>query len=213
MTLGGFVCLLGMTLSSHPAPDGIDGMVLDWIDHHRLAWVTSAMAALTIAFGPIWVTGWTALAAAVLFTVDRTVVRPATVVLGVALAGAGWEIAKVTVARPRPPAGQQLSAIETGLSYPSGHVTGTTALVMTLAVVVTAQVRAPWVRRVVIAVATAVATLSAITRLYLGMHWASDVVAGMALGVAVATLAPPVVKNSLRQLEPRLPAGLRNRVR
>jgi undecaprenyl-diphosphatase len=69
---------------------------------------------------------------------------------------------------------------ETDFSFPSGHVTGTVALVgATLVVVTFTRTRA---RVAALALAVFVVTLVAGTRLYLGVHWLTDVVAGAIFG-------------------------------
>jgi membrane-associated phospholipid phosphatase len=85
--------------------------------------------------------------------------------------------------RPRPPVGQRL-AIETNPSLPSGHALGSVVVIGVLAVVVLLVVRNVVVR--VLAVAAAVVTVATIgiSRLYLGVHWTTDVLTGWFLGGA-----------------------------
>lgn len=67
-------------------------------------------------------------------------------------------------------------------AFPSGHTTTTTAAVTALAVVAW---RTRW-RWPATAAAGVAALLMALSRVYLGVHWPSDVIAGLALGSAVA---------------------------
>lgn len=90
-------------------------------------------------------------------------------------------VLKDIVGRARPEAGAGLSS----MSFPSGHASNTTALAVALALVV------PWAvpsmrRRVCLAVASVVSLAIGWTRLALGVHWATDVIAGWALGAIVA---------------------------
>jgi membrane-associated phospholipid phosphatase len=119
--------------------------------------------------------------------------RPAqaiAIVVAPAVAGAIEVALKSLVGRARP-----LSAAisgETGNGYPSGHVTGFTALVVVLLVVWVRQPDAPSTtqrRTACIAVGFAVA-LVAWSRVALGVHYASDTLGAALLGVTVGLLCP-----------------------
>lgn len=89
--------------------------------------------------------------------------------------------AKDLVDRARPEAGMNLSSA----AFPSGHASNTTALVVALALVVPLAV--PSVsRRTALVGATLVSLVIGWTRLAVGVHWTTDVLAGWVLGAAVA---------------------------
>jgi membrane-associated phospholipid phosphatase len=104
--------------------------------------------------------------------------------LGVAAACAA--ALKVLVGRVRPDLPLRLLN-ETEPSFPSGHATDSTALFVSLAIVLAVVVlRRPLARVLVIAAGFAVPALIGLTRLELGVHWPSDVIAGWALGTMAA---------------------------
>jgi membrane-associated phospholipid phosphatase len=107
----------------------------------------------------------------------------------IALAGSQViaQTAKRIVDRARPPV--TLRAItETGYSFPSGHATAAGAVYTAVALAaLTETTQRRWVRVSVAVVAIIVAIIVAATRVVLGVHWLSDVVAGLALGAAWAT--------------------------
>ncbi len=71
-----------------------------------------------------------------------------------------------------------------GFSFPSGHALGSTALYGALAWVVF-RIAARWsVRSAAFAFATTMVLAISSSRLYLGVHWISDIGAGIAAGVA-----------------------------
>jgi undecaprenyl-diphosphatase len=73
--------------------------------------------------------------------------------------------------------------LEVDPSYPSGHVTGTLALVGIVAVVI-GRGRSPAIRAALAVAVVAATALVALTRLYLGVHWLTDVAGGSLLGGA-----------------------------
>ncbi len=117
------------------------------------------------------------------------------------------ELIKLVVARPRPPMYYHPGITEMTYSYPSGHVTGTAGLALTTALVVTATA-SQTVRRLAVTLSMAITVLAALTRLYLGVHWLSDVVAAVAVATAAALTAPRLVHDGLRQAQRQFPNRL-----
>ena len=145
-------------------------------------WLRSAARALTHLGDPTVVTALAIAFAVALFVAGRRraalyliVVRVAAVVVGYVL--------KESVRRSRPVLPDPV-AHAGGFSFPSGHALGSAALYASLAVVATARVPMPV--RVVLAVVPPVVV--AATRVLLGVHFPSDVVAGLFLGWAIALL-------------------------
>ncbi|NMO03643.1 phosphatase PAP2 family protein [Gordonia sp. TBRC 11910] len=195
-------------------PFGIDSTVMSWMLAHRAATAQSSVSTLTAVdtltwfFSPVAVCIWTVLLAVAIGVRDRTAVRAIPIAATVAAAGAAGEVAKIAVNRPRPSLVYQLGTPEATYSYPSGHVTGTSAL----AVVAVVIVGAAWSRttRLIAAAAAALVILTAAaTRLYLGVHWVTDVMAGACLGTAVALVIPAVSGRALPILAVRAPDRMR----
>jgi membrane-associated phospholipid phosphatase len=88
---------------------------------------------------------------------------------------------KLLVGRPRPPV-EDARLIQGGFSFPSGHSAVSAVLYGTLAYLLMRSVRRlRW--RVLIGTATALLVLAiGLSRVYLGVHYPSDVLAGWAVG-------------------------------
>lgn len=92
---------------------------------------------------------------------------------------------KLLVSRPRPPL-EHLQAV-TGSSFPSGHTTQASAFWFSLVFAMPAAGASPRQTRVAGGLALLVVLAVATSRVYLGVHYPSDVVAGMLLGTGWAT--------------------------
>lgn len=199
------VCVGGVLIALSLNPlGGIDHALFDYVTAHRGPHTARVVSAISDLFGPVAVTVMTAVITVAL-GIRRNIVGAGIILGAVTLAGIGCEGLKLLVGRPRPPYVGQL-VHETGYSYPSGHVSGSTALLVAVALVCTAS--APAARRwTAFALAVLVAAAVAGTRLYLQVHWASDVFAGILLGIAAAlaasVLAPIVVGTVERRLTRR----------
>ena len=94
---------------------------------------------------------------------------------------------KEVVARPRP-SGARLVA-GTGYSYPSGHVLAAAATWAFVPVIVGLYVHRRWLRRALTMLAAAVIVLVAWSRVWLGVHWTSDVIGSLALAFLALSTA------------------------
>ncbi len=76
--------------------------------------------------------------------------------------------------------------VATGLSFPSGHATMSAVVFLTLGSLV-ASTRTRWIERIYILCAAALMTvLVGMSRIALGVHWATDVLGGWAFGTGWA---------------------------
>jgi undecaprenyl-diphosphatase len=108
------------------------------------------------------------------------------VVVAVSLGGAILlaDVVKLLVERQRPRV-EHLQAV-TGTSFPSGHTTQASAFWFSLILVLPATRMAPAFRRAAGALALLLVLAVAFSRLYLGVHFPADVVAGLLLGTGWA---------------------------
>jgi undecaprenyl-diphosphatase len=174
----------GKLLKHAEAPNGstpFDSSITSWMVAHRDAVLTAVARALS-AVGSQKVLAPVAALAAVLLLARRRLV--ATVALVVAWGGAIglYSLVKHFVMRPRPPADIRLMHVVSS-SFPSGHATQSLATF----VAVTAVLCAVFLHtRNTVAAVVAVALAAAVgwSRVYLGVHWTTDVMAGWLVGAA-----------------------------
>lgn len=89
--------------------------------------------------------------------------------------------------RPRPDLVPQISVVYTQ-SFPSGHAMLSAVVYLTIGVLLARTQPEPRVKIYLLCVATAATLLVGTSRVYLGMHWPTDVLAGWTMGASWALL-------------------------
>lgn len=116
------------------------------------------------------------------------------------------ELVKLLVHHARPAVA--MIALPPTYSFPSGHAAAASALFLTLAFMATAVERRTGPRRLLIGMAVGLALLVAWSRVYLGVHYFSDVCGGLLLGTAGALLASRMIGHpgaeARRETSPRV---------
>jgi undecaprenyl-diphosphatase len=154
-------------------PSTVDGVIHGWIIGHRWPPLTAVAVAVTdtatstvvipviavlclvVCPGPVW----------------RRVLPVVLLVVGIV--SRTW--VSDLVARARPPAADWVAGAS-GFSFPSGHTTDAT-LAAGVAVFALSR-RFPGRSRLIVVVAACYAIAVGFTRVYLGVHWPSDVLGG-----------------------------------
>jgi membrane-associated phospholipid phosphatase len=170
-----------------PAPlAAVDGPVLRWMIDHRITPLDPIMVEISNMGGTAGMTVLTVLGVGVLGWKSRY--RDAVVVaVAGAVAGPLVNGFKHLYAREHPPAATQL-IFEPTYALPSGHALSSTVVVGILAVVTVRALRSTAYRVLVVCAAVAVVVAIGVSRLYLGVHWLTDVLAGWFLGGAWLSL-------------------------
>jgi undecaprenyl-diphosphatase len=168
------------------------------------AGVTNAMVAVRSPFQTDVASSFTALGSAPVVTIVALLAtlycvaagRPrfALALLWTPLAFLLNEVAKSLMRHPRPT--EAIVALPQSFGFPSGHSAAASALFLTLALLATGAERRSGPRRLLIGAALLVAVLVAWSRVYLGVHYFSDVVGGLLLGSAGAVAATTVVRRT-----------------
>lgn len=187
--LSALIAGVGATYESVKEGDGlaqVDQPALEWMVAHRTATLDSVVTAFTNIGGatllPIIATvvtvllawrwrSWTPVASMVVATAGS-----------LAMTGAGKDLA----ARVRPPQSLAVPPFETSPSFPSGHTLNSTVIAIVLSYLVVLHVESRRARTAVIAALAAYAVAMGLSRVFLGHHWFTDVVAGWVAGAAWA---------------------------
>lgn len=205
------VAALGVFLAGNGAPLPIDRAVLDWVVGHRTPSLTTVAEWVSAVCGYLGMSVVAAIVGVIVAVRDRgrrpsrrypSTVAPAAAVFG---AMAVTEVIKRLVARPRPPNETRLSLAEQSYSYPSGHAAVASACLITVAVVLcharTGHGRTGWL--LTVAAAGGWAVIVAATRVYLGVHWLTDVVAGLMLGSVISVVVIALLGHGRGPVGPR----------
>jgi len=183
----------------------LDARVHDWAVSERNIGATTFFVTMSRIGGP---SGVAAIAAVV--TVALLIARrfrwAAFLVINVAGAGAlDWEL-KRYFARARPDVALMLRRAA-GYSFPSGHAMESTVLFMALSyLAIRSFPRWRW-KSAAIALGTTLIVAVAISRVYLGVHWISDVAAGIVIGL-LWTTTTTVAYETLRRIRAIRTQGL-----
>jgi undecaprenyl-diphosphatase len=163
-----------------------DQSILRYVALRRLPWLTITFVDIT-ALGSLTLLALvTACAALPLWRIGdrRGAAQLATAVLG----GGVWTVlTKRLFARERPELAHRLLEVH-GYSFPSGHSAGAAALYVTLAFVLGRHLRTLTNRSMLLAASCFIAVLIGFSRVYLGVHYPSDVVSGLTFGSGWALL-------------------------
>jgi undecaprenyl-diphosphatase len=124
----------------------------------------------------------------------RRWLEPALLVLSLTIEAASFIVVTTVVGRHRPDV-PRLDGSPVGSSFPSGH-TAAAAAYAAIAVVVFWHTRKRWIRILSIAVTALVAGVVAMSRMYRGMHFLTDTVAGALLGCLAVVLTTVVLARS-----------------
>lgn len=186
VVLGLAAIVLTVAVVHHEALAGLDGPFRDWVIDQRAGFLTEVMVNAS-RFGSTPSLVVIALATAALLAWrgrrnDSLLVIGATA--GVLALGVGL---KAIVERPRPALADHVVFVHSW-SYPSGHSLNSMA-VLGLLTVLAVRERPGALRRTALAALGAFLVVAVgFSRVYLGVHWPSDVLAGWLIGVLWLTI-------------------------
>ncbi|MEO5814191.1 MAG: phosphatase PAP2 family protein [Gemmatimonadaceae bacterium] len=171
-----------------------DNTMQTWVLAHQQPAITEFFLVVTTLGGIAGMFVLSVIGAEFLWTRDRRHVASSVLIAPVVALGL-FSLIKRAYARPRP---SGLGGIvSSSYSFPSGHATASAAVCCTLAYVLWREgfVRRAWA----IAFAIVVPLLTGFSRVYLNVHWATDVLGGWSAGVLIAVICAVLYDHSRRR--------------
>lgn len=186
----------------------LDVRLAQWLYDHAVPGLTYAMLVITHTNGVVAISLY-AFAMAVFLARTREWYWLTTLILAVPLGEALNLLLKLAFHRTRPSFENPLLVLTT-YSFPSGHVAGATLFYGLLAAFLVTKT-ASWRRRTAVVVSAAIVVmLVSASRMYLGVHYLSDVLAAFAEAVAWLAVCLTAVRTLHLHRGPRpapIPAG------
>jgi undecaprenyl-diphosphatase len=165
---------------------GVDSSILTVVGRMRRPWLTSAAVDLT-ALGSITLVVLISTVALCMLLSLKDRLGAWQLLLNSVGAGIWTGITKNVIERARPENITPLVQVS-GFSYPSGHSLASASLYLTIAILAARYLPTRGARVLVFGFAVAVILLVCFSRVYLGVHYPSDVASGASLGAAWALL-------------------------
>ncbi|OHB19312.1 MAG: hypothetical protein A2854_02835 [Parcubacteria group bacterium RIFCSPHIGHO2_01_FULL_56_18] len=176
---------------------GLDGQVLQYLFAYRDITTSLSFIGITELGSTIFVCGIT-LCIGIYFVLRRQIHFAGGIAVAVFGSGAAALLIKELVQRARPVRAFQAYA-ETGFSFPSGHATLAAAFYGFLICLAWRMMPPGFLRSATVSALALLITLIAFSRLYLGVHFLSDVLGGLLLGTAFAYLGAALVRKIERR--------------
>lgn len=195
VALGIVMIALGLLIThvlTHGSIGVWDRHVSMWFDHHRSAHWNRITGDLTDLADTFEIAGVAAVLTIVLLF-RRWGRHAFLLIAGLAAELSVFLTANAIVARPRPPV-HHLGGTPSTYSFPSGHTAATFVLYGGIAVIVAVATTRWWARVVMWILAFALTAAVALSRVYRGEHYPTDVISGSLLGVGSLVAAVFIIR-------------------
>jgi len=175
----------------------VDHDVTNWLVEHRTPMLDN-LSSLGTMFADTWVKVIaTAVIAAIMLVGWRSWREPLLVCAALILEAAVFITVTWIVGRPRPDV-VALDEVSVDTSFPSGHAAAAAAY-CAIAIVIFERTRNVWLRTITVVVAVALPLIVGSCRMYRGVHYLTDVIAGIVLGVACVVAVYAIVRRCFQQ--------------
>lgn len=197
--VGGLILFIALMLVNvHSPANPVDQAIWDAFIDIRAGWLNRPVEIFTSGFSALPDMCYSIVAIVAIGLWRKSWWPAVTIGLSMILAPAAMVLVKNIIDRTRPPLIDRLVS-ETSFSFPSGHATGVAALVVSVYLAMHA-VLSRTARRVVGMLLAVLAIAVACSRLYVAVHWGTDVLGGLTLGTTVTCLVYAVFPKILLPL-------------
>lgn len=163
-------------------------IVLSWFSTHRIPTTNSLMLAITSVASPKIILAISSVGCLIWAYKKREIWRPFLLTLSMLISAIASYLLKIITQNDRPNIFDMVPPLETGFSFPSGHTLVTFIFLLTAGYLLYSRYSGSdkifwlvvWVNTTVIGT-----TIIALTRLYLGYHWLTDVMASIGVGLII----------------------------
>ncbi len=166
----------------------LDNPVISWLMASRTESLTTTMLFITNLLSPVGIAIFVLVGASVWMWRTKEIWRPTILVGATTLAFVTSTTIKSLTERSRPPAIDMVPPLEIDYSFPSGHTLGIAVILLVLGYLLYS--RRPTKRRLIIWLISSFVgiTLIAFSRLYLGYHWTTDILASVGLSLIILSI-------------------------
>jgi membrane-associated phospholipid phosphatase len=174
-----------------------DSSVRAWVISHQIPLIYKRAFVITWVGSPA-VMVLLAVAAGVWFYGRGGTSKAGVVIAAPAIGGLLSGVIKVLFGRVRPAGGALFN--EKSFSFPSGHAATSAAVVVTLCYVMAREGMISWTTAIL--VGAGIPLFVGLSRVYLDVHWATDVIGGWSVGLFVAALSAALYEYLRRNAPP-----------
>jgi undecaprenyl-diphosphatase len=159
-----------------------DMAIYQWVDHIRTPLLNKLMMLVTLTAN--WqIIFWGLILGVILLGLAEKWRYAWAMLISVSTGILFTELTKMFIARPRPPV-ENAIIVEKGMAFPSGHSYFAIVFYGLITYFWVKHFRSKWMKVIVGILGAGLCLLIGISRIYLGVHWTTDVLAGFASSLA-----------------------------
>ena len=165
--------------------NSVNQPLLAWIIDNRNPQITSIMQIITEITNP-YILVALAITISVIWAIKkREIIRPILFITALGISTISFTMVKLITENNRPPADSMILPLEIDFSFPSGHAISIFVGLLILGYLINSR-RSSFGKNFIWITVTIIATvLTSASRLYLGYHWATDIIGSIGLGLVI----------------------------